>query len=131
MLYISVLQELIEMPMNYVAIATVLAIVIYFLFFRGSKPQEVSESEQNDAKRFARLLVAQIKLTETFKLERGIKQKDIYESLKIEIDEARKTFRLRIATREYEQYFDDQLIELLAEGDRGLMGTAYLLKAPY
>ena len=118
------------MLLNYFAIAVVLVIVIYFLFFRGSKPRKVGEAERNDAKRLARLLVAQIKLTETYKLERGIKQNDIYESLKLEIDEARKTFRRRIPTMEYEQYFDDQLIELLADGNRGLMGTAYLLKAP-
>lgn len=118
------------MLLNYIVIAVVLIIACYFLFFRASHPREVSEVEQEDLKRFARLLVAQIKLTETYKLERGIKQNDIYESLKPEIDQARKGFRRRIPTLEYEQYFDDQLVVLLADGERGRMGSEYLLRAP-
>ncbi len=52
------------------------------LFFFLSK-KNGSEQTGNDARRFAKLLVSKVKLYETYKFERGLKNSNLYESLSI------------------------------------------------
>ncbi len=105
-------------------VGVVLLLAIVF-FYRRSRSHEIGEMEHRDAARFAGLLIAQIKLSEWYKLERGIKLSNIYGSLKDEIDEARIAFRDRVPSAELEHHFDDQLVELLASGDVLRMGAEY------
>ncbi len=117
------------MKMNYIVILAIMAVACYFLFIRKPKAAVGADTnvDEQDANRFARLLVSEISLNETYKLERGKIENNIYGSLKEEIDVARKTYRTRRTKPEFEHFFDDQLVELLASGDKGQMGSEYFL----
>ncbi len=81
---------------------------------------------QADAKRFARLLVAEIKLYNESKIERGKRANDIYSQLETEINQARRKYNGRVNSNLTDKdYFDEQIIELLADGGAGKMGVRY------
>jgi len=93
----------------------------------GSVPSPASETEQrahNDARRFARLLVSEIKLYNAAKVNEGRRNFDLYDRLKDEIDRSRKVYDKRVsptvATRF--DYFYDELVQTLAEGDAAKLG---------
>jgi hypothetical protein len=81
-----------------------------------------SISIEKDAKRFAKLLISEIKLSEPYKVERGLKNNNLYESLKDEMETARKKYKKRIQNAEYEKHFEDCLVEILANGDKSKLG---------
>jgi hypothetical protein len=87
---------------------------------------EVSEDEaqREEARRFARLLVSEIKLYNEEQVERGRESGDIYSRLKEDIDRSREMFEKRISAevRESQDYFQDELVRVLADGDPGLLG---------
>jgi hypothetical protein len=92
-----------------------------------SVPAPTSETEQrahNDARRFARLLVSEIKLYNAAKVNEGRRSFDLYDRLKDEIDRSRKVYDKRVspavATRF--DYFYDELVQTLAEGDTNKLG---------
>jgi len=92
-----------------------------------SVPAPASETEQrahNDARRFARLLVSEIKLYNAAKVNEGRRNFDLYDRLKDEIDRSRKVYDKRVspavATRF--DYFYDELVQTLAEGDPAKLG---------
>jgi CHASE1-domain containing sensor protein len=99
----------------------VLALAIYFLTNRNGSQNLL----EKDAARFARLLISEIKLYENYKVERGLKTGNLYDSLRDEIEEARKKFRKRIQGRDFEHYFDDALVDVLADGDKSKLGFRY------
>ncbi len=88
--------------------------------------EEVSEDEaqREEARRFARLLVSEIKLYNEEQVERGRESKDIYHRLREDIDRSREMFEKRISTevRENQDYFQDELVRILADGDPDLLG---------
>jgi hypothetical protein len=75
-------------------ILLIAVMVIHKLFSKGENNS--SELLENDAKRFAMLLVSEIKLNENYKVERGLRNNNLYESLRDEIEEARKKYKKRI-----------------------------------
>jgi hypothetical protein len=86
-----------------------------------------SETEQrahNDARRFARLLVSEIKLYNAAKVNDGRRNYDLYERLKDEIDRSRKVYDKRVAPSVAARfdYFYDELVQTLAEGDPTKLG---------
>lgn len=90
-------------------------------------PTAASETEQrahNDARRFARLLVSEIKLYNAAKVTEGRRSLDLYDRLRDEIDRSRKVYDKRVspavATRF--DYFYDELVQTLAEGDDSKLG---------
>jgi hypothetical protein len=93
-------------------------------------PVEVSEEERrlhNDARRFARLLVSEIKLYNEQKVKEGRAQGDIYERLREDIDRSRQMYDKRVAppvAARYD-YFHQELVNTLAEGDPAKLGDAY------
>jgi len=99
-------------------IALGVIILIHYFFFR----KEVKPQVENDAVRFARLLVAEIKLNNDYKVQRGLKNNNLYESMKDEIDEARNKYKKRISDESLEGKFDNALIEILADGDKNRLG---------
>jgi hypothetical protein len=103
------------MSVTTIILLTLATIALYFIFGRKNNS---SPRLKNDAKRFARLLVSEIKLYESYKIERGIKNNNLYESLRNEIEEARKKYKKRISDAKFERFFDDALIEILAIGDK-------------
>lgn len=93
-----------------------------------SVPTPASETEQrahNDARRFARLLVSEIKLYNAAKVNEGRKNSDLYHRLMDEIDRSRKVYDKRVspAVATKFDYFYDELVQTLAEGDAAKLGA--------
>jgi hypothetical protein len=85
-------------------------------------PEEQKAHE--DAKRFARLVVSEIKLYNEAKVNEGRRQKDIYERLKEDIERGRQMYTDRVAApvRDATNYFYDELVRILAGGDASALG---------
>jgi translation initiation factor 2 beta subunit (eIF-2beta)/eIF-5 len=87
---------------------------------------EVSEDEaqREEARRFARLLISEIKLYNEEQVEQGRESNDIYQRLREDIDRSREMFDKRISAevRESQDYFQDELVRVLADGDPDLLG---------
>jgi len=86
-------------------------------------PPEEQKSHE-DAKRFARLVVSEIKLYNEAKVSEGRRQKDLYERLKEDIERGRAMYQERVTpkVRETTNYFVDELVRILAGGDAGALG---------
>ncbi|HEY3121834.1 MAG TPA: hypothetical protein VGL15_14510 [Vicinamibacteria bacterium] len=85
-------------------------------------PEEQKAHE--DAKRFARLVVSEIKLYNEPKVNEGRKNKDLYERLKEDIERGRQMYSDRVASqvRDSTNYFYDELVRILAGGDASALG---------
>jgi hypothetical protein len=82
------------------------------------------QKAHDDAKRFARLVVSEIKLYNEAKVTEGRKTKDIYERLKEDIERGRQMYHDRVAqpVRDSSDYFQDELVRILAGGDASALG---------
>lgn len=80
--------------------------------------------KHDEARRFARLLVSEIKLYNEAKVEQGRKNHDLYERLKEDIDRSRQMYDERITedVRKRSNYFYDELVRILADGDGNDLG---------
>jgi hypothetical protein len=80
--------------------------------------------KHDEARRFARLLVSEIKLYNEGKVEQGRKNRDLYERLKEDIDRSRQMYDERIPdeVRKSSNYFYDELVRILADGDSAALG---------
>jgi len=93
-------------------------------------PIEVSEDERrlhNDARRFARLLVSEIKLYNEQKVKEGREGNDLYERLREAIDRSREMYDKRVqppVAAKFD-YFHYELVSNLAEGDSNKLGASY------
>jgi hypothetical protein len=92
---------------------------------------EVTSDEErrlhNDARRFARLLVSEIKLYNEQKVADGRSQGDLYQRLREYIDRSREMYDKRVkpeVAHRYD-YFHNELVTTLAEGDESKLGNAY------
>jgi hypothetical protein len=85
-------------------------------------PEE--QKAHDDAKRFARLVVSEIKLYNEAKVNEGRRNKDIYERLKEDIERGRQMYSDRVAPqlRDSTNYFYDELVRILAGGDASALG---------
>ena len=93
-------------------------------------PVHVSDEERrlhNDARRFARLLVSEIKLYNEQKVSEGRNQSDIYDRLRDDIDRSRQMYDKRVAppVAALHDYFHQELVNTLAEGDPAKLGGSY------
>ena len=84
----------------------------------------VEDARQEEARRFARLLVSEIKLYNEDEVERGRTEKDIGARLKEDIDRSREMYEKRIPAdvRAGHDYFRDELVRILADGDADALG---------
>jgi hypothetical protein len=82
------------------------------------------DARQEEARRFARLLVSEIKLYNEDEVERGRVEKDIARRLREDIDRSREMYEKRIPAdvRESHDYFFDELVRILADGDADALG---------
>ena len=89
---------------------------------RAISPEEQKAHE--DAKRFARLVVSEIKLYNESKVNEGRRNKDIYERLKEDIERGRQMYTDRVPAhvRDSTNYFFDELVRILAGGDAAALG---------
>jgi hypothetical protein len=93
---------------------------------RGGAFAQKSDDERKheEARRFARLLVSEIKLYNESQVEQGRRDKDIYERLKEDIDRSRQMYDDRIAddVRKGTNYFYEELVRILADGNTEALG---------
>ncbi len=94
-------------------------------------PVEVSGDEErrlhNDARRFARLLISEIKLYNEQKVAEGRSEHDLYDRLREYIDRSREMYDKRVkpeVANRYD-YFHGELVNTLAEGDPTKLGSNY------
>jgi hypothetical protein len=93
-------------------------------------PVEVSDEERrfhNDARRFARLLVSEIKLYNEQKVTDGRAGGNLYDRLRDEIDRSRQMYdkRVHASVSPRFDYFHQELVNTLAEGDASKLGAGY------
>ncbi len=93
-------------------------------------PIEVSEEERrphNDARRFARLLVSEIKLYNEQKVKEGREAGDLYDRLREAIDRSREMYDKRVQSPVAAKfdYFHYELVNNLAEGSETKLGGSY------
>ena len=87
-----------------------------------SEPQpeldEEGERRHSEARRFARLLVSEIKLYHEDRVKEGRQNQDIYERLQRDIDRSRDMYdrRADATVKTTHDYFHAELIRILAEG---------------
>jgi hypothetical protein len=88
----------------------------------GEKSEDTKKHDE--ARRFARLLVSEIKLYNESKVDQGRKNRDLYERLKEDIDRSRQMYDERIGedVRKTSNYFYDELVRILADGDASALG---------
>jgi hypothetical protein len=87
-------------------------------------PPTEDSKKHDEARRFARLLVSEIKLYNEPKVDAGRKNKDLYERLREDIDRSRQMYDERITedVRKNSNYFYDELVRILADNDAGALG---------
>jgi hypothetical protein len=90
--------------------------------FGGNQSEDAKKHDE--ARRFARLLVSEIKLYNEAKVEQGRKNRDLYERLKEDIDRSRQMYDERIGddVRKTSNYFYDELVRILADGHAESLG---------
>ncbi len=93
-------------------------------------PIEVADEERklhNDARRFARLLVSEIKLYNEQSVAEGREHHDLYDRLREAIDRSREMYEKRVkpAVASKFDYFHYELVNGLAEGDAKKLGGNY------
>ena len=93
-------------------------------------PIEVADEERklhNDARRFARLLVSEIKLYNEQQVSEGREHSDLYDRLREAIDRSREMYEKRVkpAVASKFDYFHYELVNGLAEGDAKKLGGNY------
>lgn len=96
----------------------------------AARPMHFSEEEQklhNDARRFARLLVSEIKLYNEQKVLDGRKNNDLYDRLKEDMDRSRQMYDKRVSAlvAAKHDYFYDELVATLAGGDAARLGRDF------
>jgi hypothetical protein len=101
------------------------------LRYDAALPIEVTDDEErrqhNDARRFARLLVSEIKLYNEQKVVEGRSGGDLYGRLREYIDRSREMYdkRVKSSVSTRYDYFHHELVNTLAEGDASKLGEAY------
>ncbi len=91
---------------------------------------ELSPADQEahkKAKRFAKLLVDEIKLYNKDKVAEGKQNKNLFSVLKEDIEKSRSTYEKRYGSTAAAdaRYFDSELVRVLADNDISLLGNEY------
>lgn len=95
--------------------------------FIPEKQAVVTEEDQklhDDARRFARLLVSEIKLYNEAQVSAGRENKDLYDRLRDDIERSRRMYMDRVPEHIHSttNYFYEELVRTLANGDPSLLG---------
>jgi len=89
-------------------------------------PPEEQELHKK-AKRFAKLLVDEIKLYNQSKVAEGKNNRDLYKVLREDIEKSRATYDKRYGSTPVApaKYFDSEIVRILADNDRSLLGNDF------
>jgi hypothetical protein len=84
------------------------------------------DDDDDAARRYARLLVSEIKLYHESAVNAGRRDRNLLERLRTEIDRARRLYSERVpaAVQTRADYFEQELVRTLANGDASLLGPA-------
>ena len=84
-----------------------------------------ADGDEQGARRYARLLVSEIKLYNEGAVRAGREKRDLLARLRSEIDRARRMYEERVppAVAARGLYFQQELVQTLAGGDPGLLGN--------
>ena len=90
-------------------------------------PVPEEEKLHSDAKRFARLLVSEIKLYNEHHVVEGRVNQDLYLRLKRDIDRSREMYEKRVSPNVSRKidYFHDEIIRILGDNDPTTLGSDY------
>jgi hypothetical protein len=79
------------------------------------------------ARRFAKLLVDEIKLYNKPKVQEGKQNRDLYQRLKEDIEKSRAAYEKRYGSTVAgaASYFDQEIVQNLADNDRSLLGDGF------
>ncbi len=88
------------------------------------EPTPVDQQLLEEARRFARLLVQEIKMYNEQEVVMGRQHRDLYHRLKDDIERSRKVFHERYPQTVLgdRDFFYEELVEILADGDPSLLG---------
>jgi hypothetical protein len=101
------------------------------LLLAATEPEDLSPEEEEamhaEARRLARLLVAEIKLYNEAAVEEGRQESDLYRLLRTDIDRSRNMYEKRVhpTIKSQADYFHSELVRVLAKEDPELMGSDY------
>jgi hypothetical protein len=97
---------------------------MHFLAAGDAAPAPPTDDEAQGARRYARLLVSEIKLYNEGAVRVGRERRDLMKRLKGEIDRARKLYEERVpaSVRGRDAYFQQELVQTLAGGDPSVLG---------
>jgi len=86
----------------------------------------LSDNDDDAARRYAKLLVSEIKLYHEASVSQGRRDGNLLQRLRLEIDRARTLYNERVPTavRTRADYFGQELVRTLANGDGTLLGPA-------
>ena len=89
----------------------------------GGNDGNATDDEAQGARRYARLLVSEIKLYNESAVRTGRERRDLLHRLKAEIERARRLYEERITpSAARDVYFQQELVQTLADGDQSLLG---------
>ena len=110
-----------------VAIVLISLVAVALLFARRPPGRHDIPPEDLDARRFAKLLVAEIKLYNQAQVAEGRKSKDLYRRLRKDVDRASRMYHERVnkGSAGRADYFHDELVRELAGGDASALGEDY------
>ena len=88
------------------------------------RPALTAHDEDDAARRYAKLLVSEIKLYHEAAVTAGRQERDLATRLAVEIERARVLYEQRIPSelRTHRDHFHDELVRTLAAGDASLLG---------
>jgi len=108
-----------------VCLAQLTAVRIAQALGAGNNRPAASEEDDGSARRYARLLVSEIKLYNEAAVRTGRERRDLLERLRPEIDRARRLYEARVPLSiGRATLFQQELVQTLAEGDPNLLGAS-------
>jgi hypothetical protein len=92
---------------------------------KGDDVSPEMQRQHSDARRFASLLVSELLLYNEEAVIQGRRHRDLTRRLGKEIDRTRQAYQARVPPSVYRRahYLEDELLRVLAEGDRSLLGA--------
>ncbi len=92
---------------------------------RNLGTEESEGAAHEEARRLARLLVTEIKLYNEEQVEEGRRNRNIYQSLREDIDRSRQIYEERVdeTVRTDTDYFQEELVRILAAGESEVLGA--------
>ncbi|MEP6917346.1 MAG: hypothetical protein ABJC89_16975 [Acidobacteriota bacterium] len=90
----------------------------------GAQAPRADDDDAHGARRYARLLVSEIKMDNEVAVQQGRERRDLSSRLKPEIDRARRLYDQRVApsVQARASLFQQELVQTLADGDHSLLG---------